>query len=119
MRVCPDCGDRLQRIRRSPMQKLAYADVFRCQACARRIARPHATFVSNADFVFSRYTRCIRCGTRDVHRLTKRDGIDPMSRNLLSVFFRLMRAPIHRCRGCRLQYCDWRPLAPKGSGPSG
>jgi hypothetical protein len=62
------------------------------------------------EFFFSFYTRCVRCATDNVRPLTKRDHIDPVTKNLLGLFQHLFGAPLKHCEGCRLQYYDWRPV---------
>jgi hypothetical protein len=60
--------------------------------------------------VFSRYTRCVQCGSTRVRRLPERDRIDRMSSHPLSVLLGLTFAPIYHCNPCRLQYRDWRKI---------
>jgi hypothetical protein len=68
----------------------------------------HAPVEARLTFLFSRRTHCIRCGTADVHRLSKRDRIDSVSNSLASWLMRLSGAPLNKCPSCRLQYYDWR-----------
>ena len=112
MPECSSCGRHLMRAHRGTIQKLLYMDVFRCTKCGNRLKRMHPVLRSNVQFCCSRYTRCIRCGTFDVHRLSKRDRVDTMSRHPASWFFRLLGAPLAKCTACRLQYYDWRPFKP-------
>src|SRR6476659_12483 len=118
MRQCPLCGKSLLRVHRTSMQKLVYADVLRCQ-CGYGEGRVHHAlrppkFVSRTvRFLWSSSTRCIKCGSPDVHRLTKRDRVDSMSKHVLSRLFRLTLAPINKCSSCRLQWYDWRPIKPR------
>jgi len=86
--------------------------MFRCTKCGHALKRLHPIVDANLSFVFSRYTRCIRCGTPRVQRLKKRDRIDSMSKNLTSQLLRLTGAPLNKCPACRLQYYDWRPPQP-------
>ncbi len=44
--------------------------------CGLRVGKFHPWLFSNFRFIFSRYTRCIRCATEHVHRGSKRDRID-------------------------------------------
>jgi len=89
-----------------------YSDVFRCSNCGHRLNRLHPKLSAMLTFVFSPYTHCIRCGAASVHRLTKRDRIDSVSRNPISVLLRLTGAPLIKCPACRLQYSDWRRPRP-------
>ena len=63
--------------------------------------------------LFSRCSHCIRCGSSRVHRLTKRDRVDAMSRHVFSLIQLLTFAPLNKCVACRLQYYDWRPPNPR------
>jgi hypothetical protein len=97
---------------RRAVQKLLYADVLRCMKCGYRLNRLHQVLHLNLAFLFSRDTRCIKCGTTNVRRMTKRDRIDTVSRNLASQLLHLSGAPLNKCVACRLQYYDWRPPQP-------
>ena len=112
MPACPVCGGHLTRSHRRPLQRLYYTDLFRCRGCDYEGGRLHPFLQNNVHFVFSRRTRCPRCGSLDVHRLEKRDRVDSLSKNLLSRVQRLVGAPINKCPACRLQYYDWRKPKP-------
>jgi hypothetical protein len=105
---CPRCGRHLSRAHRTRLEKFVYSDMYRCLRCEYRIGQPYRLLRSNVTFITSRHTRCIRCGTIDVHRSHKRDRIDPVSNNPLSWLMRLFGAPVVRCTRCRLQYYDFR-----------
>ena len=105
------------RARRSSVQKLAYTDVFRCTNCDYRLSSPRPIWRANFRFTFSRYTHCIKCGTDAVHRLTKRDRVDSVSRSVISRILHLSGAPLNKCVACRLQYYDWRPPRPASGEP--
>ena len=96
------------RSHRTAAQKIFFSDVFRCSRCGYRRKRVHPVVDANLAFVFSRYTRCIRCGSERIERLKKRDRIDSVSKNLVSRLLRLTGAPVNKCPSCRLQYYDWR-----------
>ena len=98
------------RMHRRPLEKLIYSDVFRCSKCTQRVKRQHPWLRLNLQFIFSRYTHCIRCGTPYVRRSAKRDRIDVPSKSALSLLQHLIGAPLNRCVACRIQYYDWRPL---------
>ena len=79
--------------RRNLIRKLVYSDTF-------------------IEFVFSRHTHCIRCGTARVRRQVKRDRVDWVSKHPFRLLFRLTGAPCNKCDACRLQYYDWRSPVP-------
>ena len=98
----------MTRTHRTRVQKLLYSDVFRCTKCGRRLNRKHIRRSVMLIFAFSRYSHCIRCGTPNVVRLSKRDRVDSVSRHPASLLFGLTGAPLNKCPHCRLQYRDWR-----------
>ena len=114
---CPTCGRHLMRTHRSPVQKLVYTDLFRCTNCGYRVSWLRPIWRPRFRFIFSRYTHCIECGTDVVHRLTKRDRVDSVSRSFMSRILHLSGAPLNRCVACRLQYYDWRPTRPVAGEP--
>jgi hypothetical protein len=69
-------------------------------------------FEKTTTFVFTRYSRCIQCGSFKVRRLAGRDRIDSISTHPLSVLLSVTMAPFYHCNPCRLQYRDWRPVHP-------
>jgi hypothetical protein len=93
------------------LERLTFRKVLRCAACRYRARQLRVPFESELTFVFSRHTRCIRCGSARVRRLSDRDRIDSMSSHPLSLLLALTFAPIHHCSPCRLQYRDWRGVA--------
>lgn len=108
MPQCPKCGGHLVRTHRRRFQKIAYTAVFRCRKCDYQVGKFHPWLIANYRFLFSRYTRCIRCGTEQVYRASKRDRVDYVSSHPLSMLLHLTGAPLNKCPGCRLQYYDWR-----------
>jgi hypothetical protein len=105
---CVECGRRLTRTRRTLQQKAFFADVFRCERCGYRLNRWRSPKGVTFTFIFSRYSHCLQCGTPNVHRMTKRDRVDSVSRHMLSILLGLSGAPLNKCTACRLQYHDWR-----------
>jgi hypothetical protein len=97
------------RVHRSALERLLFADVFRCRDCGRRNRRLHARTAVRLRYLFSLHTHCPRCGTADVIRRKRRDKVETMSAGLLSRLARLTGAPVRFCGACRLQYYDWRP----------
>lgn len=112
MPQCPKCGGYLVRIHRGTFRKIAYSALFRCRQCGFRTGKFHSWLSSNYRFMFSRYTRCVRCSTYNVHRGSKRDRIDGVSRHPLSLLQHILGAPLNKCPACRLQYYDWRRPQP-------
>jgi hypothetical protein len=108
MAVCPTCTAHLTRVHRSLLERLVYADVHHCHRCNRRIRRWRSAADRSVQFLFSRQSHCIQCGTGRVQRLSKRDRIDSMSKHPFSLVLLLTGAPINHCPSCRLQYHDWR-----------
>ena len=103
----------MMREHRKAFQKVIYAELFRCSRCRTRVRRVYPFLRLNYEFLFSRHTRCVRCGTPAVHRMAKRDRVDSLSKNPLSQIQRLTGAPVNKCPACRLQYYDWRAPHPQ------
>jgi hypothetical protein len=112
MNACPKCGHQVVRTQRTRLQKVFFSAAFRCSHCTYRTQQLHPAVDVNLRFIFSRFTRCMRCGHQHVHRLAQRDRLDPMSKHPMSVLLRLTGAPLRKCPFCRLQYCDWRSRVP-------
>jgi uncharacterized Zn finger protein len=112
MPECPTCARHLVRIHRARLERIWYVAVFRCPSCGFRVGSFHPFLFVNYSFIFSRHTRCIRCGSVYVHRALKRDPIEATSKHVFSWFWRTLGAPLNKCPGCRLQYYDWRPPHP-------
>jgi hypothetical protein len=45
--------------------------------------------------------------------MPQRDQIDRMTKHPISLLIGLTGAPIYHCGPCRLQYRDWRDVAPE------
>jgi len=105
------------RAHRTALEKLVYSGVFSFDNCKARVGSCHPVVLAQIvrlRFVFSRHTRCLKCGkTERVRRLAKRDYIDGFSKSPLSWVQKLLGAPINRCSACRLQYYDWRRPSPE------
>ena len=118
MQSCPSCASRMSRAHRTRLQKVLYFETFVCPKCHLHVSRYHS-FLSlillQFRFIFSGHTRCIRCGQEStVHRIDRRDKLDPFTRNPLALFQKILGAPIAKCTVCRLQYYDWRKARPGG-----
>ncbi len=103
------------RVHRRIYEKLVYSDIYFCAVCERRVGSLHRGLYAHSRFVFSRYSRCIRCGSEAVERLAKRDPVDNFSKSPLAWAQFLLGAPVNRCSPCRLQYFDWRKPRPGAS----
>jgi hypothetical protein len=109
---CPKCGGHLRKVHRQVYERLFCAAAYACRHCNFRVRRFRPWWTSICQFTFSRYTRCIRCGTVRVHRVYKRDRIDEASWHPFSLIQQILGAPKNKCPLCRLRYHDFRPLAP-------
>jgi hypothetical protein len=108
MPKCPDCKTSFVRVHRTAVDKIFYADVYRCRMCGRRLRRLHPFLSVRLGFLSTLHTRCIHCGSLDVRRAAGRDRGESLSRNVLSRLQHLTGAPLNWCGTCRLQYYDWR-----------
>jgi predicted RNA-binding Zn-ribbon protein involved in translation (DUF1610 family) len=99
MPECPKCGGHLVRTHRGPFRKFAYSALFRCRQCGFRTGKFHSWLSSNYRFVFSRYTRCVRCGTCNVRRGSRRDRIDGVSGHPFSLLQHILGAPLKQMPG--------------------
>ena len=105
---CSRGGKRLVRVHRSVLEKLLWSDMYECSECKRREGTYHRYLYAHCRSLFSRHSRCIRCGSEAVQRLKKRDKVDGFSQNPLALMQVLIGAPVNRCSPCRLQFFDWR-----------
>jgi len=115
---CPKCRGPLKRIHRGFFHRRVYSALYACRDCHSYVGHFHPFLLSTYRFIFSRYTRCIRCGSDNVHRMYKRDRIDNFSKNPLSWLQRFLAAPLNKCPACRLQYYDWRRPRPSDLQPA-
>jgi DNA-directed RNA polymerase subunit RPC12/RpoP len=112
--TCPHCQKRLLHVHRRLYEKLFYSDIYICSSCGRRVGARRASQL----FLFSTHARCIQCGSFAVARLVKPDTVDPFTRNPLGRVQRFLGAPVYRCRPCRVQFYEWRPLRQGGESMS-
>jgi hypothetical protein len=102
----------MARTRRTLLQRILYTNVYACPRCEVHLGWYYRGFFRQIvywRFIFSRYSRCVSCGSYGIHRIDRRDPIDSMSRNPLGRLQFLLGAPVKKCPACRLQYYDWRP----------
>ena len=115
---CDWCDDYVVRVRRRRWERLVYAVVYRCPGCRRKTK----IFKHPAFYLLSLHRSCPKCGSPQLERLRKRDHIDPLYLNPVSLLQRLLGASIYWCSSCRLQFYDMRPAWPVrrtgGRGPT-
>jgi hypothetical protein len=110
--TCPHCKKHLSRVHRRQWERFLYSDIYVCNGCARRVGSFYRPLYIHGRFLFSRYSRCIQCGSEDVQRLKKRDKVDSFATHPLAWVQLLLGAPVNRCGACRLQFFDWRKPRP-------
>jgi hypothetical protein len=113
--ICPHCKKRLSRVHRRFWERLLYSDMYACHGCVRRVGFFYRPLYVHYRFLFSRYSRCVQCGSDDVQRLEKRDKVDGFATHPLAWIQLLLGAPVNRCGACRLQVFDWRKPRPAQS----
>ncbi len=94
----------MRRRRRGLWERLFHAAVYCCPECG------HEEQVSQVVVypVLSLTARCPRCSNPRLKKLGKRDHIEHLYRNPLSMMQRWLGAPILYCAYCRLQFYDLR-----------
>ena len=70
-----------------------WSDMYECAGCRRRTGVYHRSLHAYTRFLFSRYCRCISCGSEAVPRLKKRDRVDCFSQNPLALMQALTGRP--------------------------
>ena len=108
MASCVTCGQKIVRKRRNPIEKVLDRATYLCESCDRTLHVRRSIFS-----VFRRYCECPGCGTRQLTRLARRDGIDRMTHNPLRHMLVIFGAPLYHCTFCRFQFWDWRKRAPE------
>jgi hypothetical protein len=79
--------------------------VFQCPKCERKTKIPKYPAI----VMLSLHRSCPKCGTPQLERLRKRDRIDPLYLNPLSLVQALFGAHLYWCPFCRVQFYDLRP----------
>jgi DNA-directed RNA polymerase subunit RPC12/RpoP len=100
--LCQRCGGALRRSRRSLVERLFYAEAYRCEGCGER------TRTALFDLKHARYVKCPRCHSVDLTVLKRRDGIDRMQTGVLNLLQKLGGGKLYHCWFCRLQFYDTR-----------
>jgi hypothetical protein len=101
---CEWCGQGLVRVKRGRWERVAYSVVYQCPTCQRKTKIPKYPAL-----YFSLRRCCPKCGTPQLERLRKRDKIDPLYLNPVSLVQVLLGASLWWCPFCRLQFYDIRP----------
>ena len=113
MYKCPHCTGWMERVRRSALERIVFAEVFICLSCGRRVPlwRPRVSAIwITYRFIVSRFSRCICCGSGLVFRTQYSDSL---TKNPLGRIQRLFGAPLVECSACRRNYFDWRRPRPE------
>ena len=106
---CPQCPDWMDSLTRTRAQKLVYSGAYACPSCEFRM-HLHRRFIvklclNHAQFILSRHSCCITCGSGSVRRGNHADSI---AKHPLGWIQRLTGAPRLACSYCRTGYFDWR-----------
>jgi DNA-directed RNA polymerase subunit RPC12/RpoP len=112
LKVCRFCGSRLARVERTLSEKFSKTYVYDCTECGER--QSTGTWFNKS----SANASCPSCGSFRVSRRRSPDPIDPIYTTLFSFWKRWFGASLFRCRYCRIQFYDFRPLRETASAES-
>jgi hypothetical protein len=108
---CPSCGRAMVRTHRTALQRLIYRAAFRCPHCDRCVKHLHRpeewVLVARRRLSGARDTRCVRCGSSYVRRLSHDDPENPKFRPFRAIIA-WMGIPLKKCDRCLHTYYDWR-----------
>ncbi len=92
-------------MRRTFLEKLATSHVYECRDCELRQS-------SGSLFLIDRscHANCPSCGNLYVTLRQSPDMIDAMYKSFTNSFNRMLGGKLYKCRHCRLQFYDRRPL---------
>lgn len=99
---CTKCGGALRRSHRKLVERLLFAEAFRCQQCKSR------TRIRSWELKYAHYVKCPRCHSVDLTCLKRRDSIDRMQPGFLNFLNKLAGGKLYHCWFCRLQFYDLR-----------
>lgn len=102
---CQECGSHIKRRRRSGSEKFLFGACFTCTRCGADNRKYRSIFQW-----LQPHVSCPRCHTADLHRLSRIDKIDGMTKNPLRHLLRAMGGTLYHCGYCRFQFYDTRPL---------
>jgi hypothetical protein len=94
----------MTRSHRRGLEKLIFAQAFRCPTCNRRERR------SYIDAGFDEFASCPRCGNAVPDKRSKRDKVDSMLHSPIRMIHWALGGKIYHCVFCRLQFYDVRLL---------
>jgi DNA-directed RNA polymerase subunit RPC12/RpoP len=105
LKVCRHCGGTLTRVHRTLAEKLNQSQVFKCRHCGERQSIGGLLLIDRG-----KYASCPSCGSYRVSVRQTPDKIDKMYSSPSSIFKRIFGGTLYRCRYCRIQFYDLRPL---------
>jgi len=112
---CQKCGAVMSRSHRRGIERLIFAQAFRCSSCN---ARKGLSFI---DAGFGESVSCPRCGNGVPDRRSKPDKVDSMRHSPINLIHWMLGGRLYHCVFCRLQFYDIRALkssAPNANEPS-
>jgi DNA-directed RNA polymerase subunit RPC12/RpoP len=102
---CGRCGGRLRRIHRTFLERFQFLAIFECLECNTQHCAPRPY-----QFHFGPEARCPQCGTTRLNRVKRPNKIDGMRGGVVNLFNRITGGQLMRCRYCRMQFYDRRPV---------
>lgn len=101
---CQKCGAVMTRSHRRGIERLIFAQAFRCSTCNARTRRSYF----NAGF--DEFANCPRCGNSAPDRRSRRDKVDSMLHSPIRMIHWALGGTLYHCVFCRLQFYDVRGL---------
>jgi rubrerythrin len=102
---CQYCGNEVVRVHRTFFEKFTHRYVYSCLVCGERQS-PGSFLILDRNA----HAICPSCGTGRISRRKEPDLIDPFFRSFKGSIARLLGGQLYRCRYCRIQFYDRRPL---------
>jgi uncharacterized paraquat-inducible protein A len=96
----------MTRSHRRGIERLIFAQAFRCSSCN---ARQRRTYF---DASFDEFANCPRCGNSAPDRRSRRDKVDSMLHSPIRMIHWALGGTLYHCVFCRLQFYDVRGLKP-------
>jgi hypothetical protein len=100
-------------VHRTLAEKLSNSSVFECRQCGERQSSGSWLLIDHSE-----HASCPSCGSYRVNLRQRPDKIDQMYSSPSNFMKRLLGGALFKCRYCRLQFYDQRPLRPKTNVPS-
>ena len=101
---CRKCGATMSRSHRRGIERLIFAQAFRCSNCSHRSGR------SYIDAQFDKFVNCPRCGNSAPDRRSRVDKVDSILRSPIRILHWALGGQLYHCVHCRLQFYDLRKL---------